>query len=395
MNGLRGLRTLGVRLRQQTENAQRVAEVLEGHPACWRVSYPGLESHPQHDLAKRQMTLPGGLLTFDLAGGLEAGRSFVESTRVAQLATSLGGPETLVTHPASTTHVNLTPEELALNGILPGTIRVSMGLEHPDDLVADFLQALEPAAREPWHTPAGSCDRSFGPHFPSGAGRNGPIGRSWSAPVAGPTSTPSTGTARRAACRTCRAAATRGSGRPSATPGRPSPPGWPLEGERPCPRCRSGLRTRDHYCRSCGLDVSRLAPPPPISRTGGVWMTPGPLTVDAYQPLGRLSIVMRVLVLAAHPRGRRHRRRQPAAVAYRSPSGSLLTAGLPTVDADWVVLDQWVHRLAMAQAGLLVVVGAADRGLDPPGLPQPRLPRGDGSAPRSVLGDLRLADPRA
>lgn len=143
MNGLRGLRTLGVRLRQQTENAQRVAEVLEGHPGVLAVSYPGLESHPQHDLAKRQMTLPGGLLTFDLAGGLDAGCSFVESTRVAQLATSLGGPETLVTHPASTTHVNLTPDELERNGILPGTIRVSMGLEHPDDLVADFLQALE------------------------------------------------------------------------------------------------------------------------------------------------------------------------------------------------------------------------------------------------------------
>jgi len=88
------------------------------------------------------MTLPGALLTFDLAGGLEAGRTFVESTRVAQLATSLGGPETLVTHPASTTHVNLTPDELVANGIEPGTIRVSMGLEHVEDLVADFTQAL-------------------------------------------------------------------------------------------------------------------------------------------------------------------------------------------------------------------------------------------------------------
>jgi len=142
MNGLRGLRTLGVRLRHQSESAQRLAEVLERHPAVTRVSYPGLESHPQRELAKRQMTLPGGLLTFDLAGGLEAGRTFVESTRVAQLATSLGGPETLVTHPASTTHVNLTPDELVANGIEPGTIRVSMGLEHVEDLVADFTQAL-------------------------------------------------------------------------------------------------------------------------------------------------------------------------------------------------------------------------------------------------------------
>ncbi|MEZ5141188.1 MAG: aminotransferase class I/II-fold pyridoxal phosphate-dependent enzyme [Acidimicrobiales bacterium] len=142
MNGLRGLRTLGVRLRQQTDTAQRLAEVLAEHPAVAAVAYPGLPSHPQHDLARRQMALFGGLLTFDLFGGLDAGRRFVESTRVAQLATSLGGPETLVTHPASTTHVSLTPEELVAAGIGEGTVRVSVGLEHPDDVVADFLQAL-------------------------------------------------------------------------------------------------------------------------------------------------------------------------------------------------------------------------------------------------------------
>jgi cystathionine beta-lyase/cystathionine gamma-synthase len=142
MNGLRGLRTLGVRLRQQCETAQRLAEVLEGHPAIANVSYPGLASHPQHELARQQMAMPGGLVAFDLAGGLEAGVRFVEATRIAQLATSLGGPETLVTHPASTTHVGLYPEELEEAGITPGTIRVSAGLEHPDDLVADFLQAL-------------------------------------------------------------------------------------------------------------------------------------------------------------------------------------------------------------------------------------------------------------
>ncbi|MEJ5256259.1 MAG: aminotransferase class I/II-fold pyridoxal phosphate-dependent enzyme [Acidimicrobiales bacterium] len=142
LNGLRGLRTLGVRVRQQTESAQRLAEVLESHPKVREVRYPGLDSHPQRELAKRQMTLAGGLLTFEL-GDLDAGRTFVESVRIAQLATSLGGPETLVTHPASTTHVNLTPEELAANGIGPGTVRVSVGLEHPDDLVADFLQALD------------------------------------------------------------------------------------------------------------------------------------------------------------------------------------------------------------------------------------------------------------
>jgi cystathionine beta-lyase/cystathionine gamma-synthase len=142
MNGLRGLRTLAVRLRQQSESAQRLAEELEDHPAVAGVRYPGLPSHPQHDLAKRQMALPGGLLTFDLADGLDAGRTFVEAVRVAQLATSLGGPETLVTHPATTTHVNLTPAELAAVDIGPGTVRVSVGLEHVDDIVADFGQAL-------------------------------------------------------------------------------------------------------------------------------------------------------------------------------------------------------------------------------------------------------------
>ncbi len=142
MNGLRGLRTLAVRLRQQSDGAQQLAESIEGHPEVSLVRYPGLDSHPQRDLAKRQLTQMGGLLTFDLAGGLEAGRTFVEAVRVAQLATSLGGPETLVTHPASTTHVNLTPEELLASDIGPGTIRVSVGLEHPDDLVADFAQAL-------------------------------------------------------------------------------------------------------------------------------------------------------------------------------------------------------------------------------------------------------------
>ncbi len=146
MNGLRGLRTLGVRLQRQTESALQLAQYLEGHAGVETVCYPGLASHPQHDLARRQMSLTGGLLTIDLLGGLEAGSRFVEATRVAQLATSLGGPETLVTHPASTTHVSLTPEELAANGIGPGTVRVSVGLEHADDVVADFAQALAVAA---------------------------------------------------------------------------------------------------------------------------------------------------------------------------------------------------------------------------------------------------------
>ena len=146
MNGTRGLRTLGVRLERQSANAGELAHFLEGHALVDEVRWPGLESHPQFALAQRQMALPGGLLTFDLAGGLEAGRVFVESLEIAQLATSLGGPETLVTHPASTTHVNLTPEELEANGIGLGTVRVSVGLEHAGDLLTDFAQALDRAA---------------------------------------------------------------------------------------------------------------------------------------------------------------------------------------------------------------------------------------------------------
>ncbi|CAM8635119.1 MetC Cystathionine beta-lyases/cystathionine gamma-synthases [Acidimicrobiia bacterium] len=146
LNGLRGLRTLGVRLERQSATAGVLARFLESHSATAEVRWPGLESHPQYELAQRQMRLPGGLLTFDLVGGIEAGVAFVEGLEIAQLATSLGGPETLVTHPASTTHVNLTPEELAANGISPGTVRVSTGLEHADDLVADFTQALERSA---------------------------------------------------------------------------------------------------------------------------------------------------------------------------------------------------------------------------------------------------------
>ncbi len=92
------------------------------------------------------MALPGSLISFDLAGGRPAGKAFVEGVRVAQLASSLGGPETLVTHPASTTHVGLTPDELAAAGIGEGTIRVSVGLEDAADLIADFRQALDRAA---------------------------------------------------------------------------------------------------------------------------------------------------------------------------------------------------------------------------------------------------------
>lgn len=146
-NALRGIRTLAVRVRQQSESAQRVAELLEGHPMVQRVFYPGLDSHPQRDVAKRQMACGGGMVSFELVGGWEAGRRFAESVTLAHLAPSLGGPETLVTHPASTTAANLSSQDRAAMGIDDGLVRLSIGLEHPDDIVADLVAALTAVAR--------------------------------------------------------------------------------------------------------------------------------------------------------------------------------------------------------------------------------------------------------
>lgn len=143
LNGLRGLRTLPVRFAQQTATATAVAGFLAEHAAISDVRYPGLESHPQFDLAKRQLRIAGGLLTFDLAGGRTAASTFVERLRLAIHAPSLGGPETLVCHPASTTHVGVDPEDLAADGIGLGTIRLSCGLEATTDVLADLSQALD------------------------------------------------------------------------------------------------------------------------------------------------------------------------------------------------------------------------------------------------------------
>jgi cystathionine beta-lyase/cystathionine gamma-synthase len=142
LNALRGIRTMPIRIARQSATAMHLARFLEGHAAVSRVNYPGLDSHPQHELAKRQMSDFGGVLSFDLAGGVDAGRRFVEAVTLAQMATSLGGPETLVTSPALTTHAGLGPDDQLAAGITPGLIRVSVGLEHESDLVADFTQAL-------------------------------------------------------------------------------------------------------------------------------------------------------------------------------------------------------------------------------------------------------------
>ena len=145
-NGLRGIRTLPVRVQHQCSSALALAEHLSSHPAVASVSYPGLDSHPQRDLAKRQMSAGGTLLAVELAGGHDAATRFCESTRVARIALSLGGPETLVTHPASIV-AHLAPAERAELGITDGLVRISVGLEHVDDLIADLDQALDAAGQ--------------------------------------------------------------------------------------------------------------------------------------------------------------------------------------------------------------------------------------------------------
>lgn len=140
---LRGVRTLDVRVERQCATASALAGWLETRDEVHAVAYPGLTSHPQAELAARQMSAGGTLLTFDLGGGFDAGVRFSEAVRLARVATSLGGPETLITHPASTTHAGLTPDELAASGIGPSTLRVSVGLEHAEDLRDDIAQALD------------------------------------------------------------------------------------------------------------------------------------------------------------------------------------------------------------------------------------------------------------
>jgi len=142
---LRGVKTLPLRMDRHVGNARVLAELLAGHPKIGRVYWPGLPGHPTHETAARILDGPGGLLSFDLRAGRDAGRRFVEATGVARLAASLGGPETLVTHPASTTHRQLGRDALAAAGIGEGMIRVSVGIEDPGDLRADFEQALEAA----------------------------------------------------------------------------------------------------------------------------------------------------------------------------------------------------------------------------------------------------------
>ncbi len=140
---LRGIKTLGVRLERHSRNALALAEMLQSHPKVAEVRYPGLASHPQHALSQQQMSLPGGLLAFELKGGLEAGRRVLDRLTLASRAVSLGGCETLAQHPASMTHTSYRGEELARFGLSEGLIRVSVGLEDIEDLLDDFSSALD------------------------------------------------------------------------------------------------------------------------------------------------------------------------------------------------------------------------------------------------------------
>lgn len=139
----RGLKTLAIRMEKHCANAMEVAKFLESHPRVKSISYPGLDSFPYRDLAKKYMKLPGGMICFELDGGFEAGKKFINNCKLCTIAVSLGDAESLIQHPASMTHSPYIPEERAMAGISDGMIRLSVGLECPEDIIEDLRQALE------------------------------------------------------------------------------------------------------------------------------------------------------------------------------------------------------------------------------------------------------------
>jgi cystathionine gamma-synthase len=142
---MRGIRTLPIRMASHQRNAQALAEFLAGHPAVEHVYYPGLPAHPRHDLAKKQMTGFGGMLSFDIRGGKEAAFRFIEALHIFAFAESLGGVESLVEHPETMSHASMGPEARRAAGITEANVRISAGIESAEDLVADVKQALERA----------------------------------------------------------------------------------------------------------------------------------------------------------------------------------------------------------------------------------------------------------
>ncbi|MBP9906818.1 MAG: methionine gamma-lyase [Rhodoferax sp.] len=145
---MRGLKTLSLRMDRHCQSAQKVAELLHRHAATERVYFPGLPDFPQYELARRQMSQFGGMVAFELRGGLPAGVRFMDALQLVTRAVSLGDAETLAQHPASMTHATYTPEERAAHGISEGLVRLSVGLEDPSDILTDIEQALDHAHRE-------------------------------------------------------------------------------------------------------------------------------------------------------------------------------------------------------------------------------------------------------
>lgn len=140
---IRGLKTLALRVERQNASAQRIAEFLEGHPGVRRVYYPGLKSHPQHGVARRQMKGFGGVVSFEVEGGIQEATRVVDAVRIPYLAPSLGGVESLIEQPALMSFYELTSEERAAIGIKDNLVRYSVGIEDPEDLVEDLRQALD------------------------------------------------------------------------------------------------------------------------------------------------------------------------------------------------------------------------------------------------------------
>ncbi len=143
---MRGMKTLTLRMERHCSNAQVIAEFLQQHPAVEMINYPGLPTFAQYELARQQMRLPGGMIAFELKGGITAGRRFMNALQLFSRAVSLGDAESLAQHPASMTHSSYTPQERAQYGISEGLVRLSVGLEDIDDLLADIEQALKACA---------------------------------------------------------------------------------------------------------------------------------------------------------------------------------------------------------------------------------------------------------
>jgi methionine-gamma-lyase len=139
----RGLKTLALRMEKHCESGQIIAEWLEKHPMIESISYPGLKSHPQYEIGLKQQKGPGGMITFELKGGIEAGRLLMNSVKLFQLAVSLGGVESLIQHPASMTHFSMGKEARLAGGITDGLVRISIGIENVKDIIADLEQALK------------------------------------------------------------------------------------------------------------------------------------------------------------------------------------------------------------------------------------------------------------